>query len=115
MRLGWAKEFNHSLVKAGTYLADKETIECLEVHELENILQQLEMYSVVRVNDIPYSLGRSTLTVDELVADKLCDLLSVSDKSEDDLYVGVCVCVCVCVCVYFGVSVCADACCGLCV
>ena len=86
VRLGWAKDFNSSMLKAGKYLSDKETIECLEVQELEHLLQQLEFYSVIRVNDIPYALGRASFEVDGDSSTKLANYLQIDDDRENDKF-----------------------------
>jgi len=86
VRLGWAKNFNANLIKIGKYLTDKETMECLEVQELELILQQLDHFSVVRVNDVPYAMGHTELNVEEDVGDKIINLLQMEDLKENDTF-----------------------------
>ncbi len=47
VRLAYCEHFNANLIRIGRYLAEKETIECLEISELERIQAALEHYKQV--------------------------------------------------------------------
>lgn len=86
-RLVYAEHFNTNLIRIGRYLTEKETIECLDIAELEQVQASLEHYKQARVNELPYAIGATTLLLDpQAAADTLKAMLRVSDAEEDDIF-----------------------------
>jgi hypothetical protein len=86
-RLAYAEHFNNNVVRMGRYLGDKETIECLDISELEHVQTALEHYKQIRVNELPYAIGGTSLQLDpQGAANQLRQMLRVTDEQEDDLF-----------------------------
>lgn len=84
-KLGTAGEFINVLTRIGKYLCDKETAEVLTVEELETIFDALNTYTVIRINETPYTKGTFSLKVDPNQAlESLRGLVNVHDAHEDD-------------------------------